>query len=214
MENTDIFWVLEPSILYKGNNFFKIIPKSNMTLNEKLNAITRLCIIGLIIGLFFHIHTLLCSMIIIIILIVIFGIWNIIQESRGSDDIENIMKNDKNIDHMTDIDIINVIETDKKNIIDDTVSIKFLEDKLYELSNKDPVPENADDELIPKNNDFSKFYTDMFKRPEELYQEREFQHYDIAFRDYFPDQSKFEELLYDPNICKADQKYCQPPIYK
>ncbi len=44
MTNNDIFWIYDPCILFDANNFYKIIPTSAMTYNQKLNAVTRLLI--------------------------------------------------------------------------------------------------------------------------------------------------------------------------
>lgn len=44
-ENKDyIFWIQEPSILYKNDNFLKFIPTTEMTRVEQMNAITRFLI--------------------------------------------------------------------------------------------------------------------------------------------------------------------------
>lgn len=40
----DEFWINDISILYKDKKFIEFIPHNNMTLNQKLNAITRFCI--------------------------------------------------------------------------------------------------------------------------------------------------------------------------
>lgn len=40
----DKFWINDPAILFKKNNFYQIIPTSQMSLSEKLNSLTRLFI--------------------------------------------------------------------------------------------------------------------------------------------------------------------------
>ena len=44
--NEEIFWGNEPGILFDWNRLSEIIPKSDMTPNQKLNAISRLILFG------------------------------------------------------------------------------------------------------------------------------------------------------------------------
>ena len=43
-KNIKNFWLEDITVLYKNNNYTKIIPTSNMSRNEQLNSITRFCI--------------------------------------------------------------------------------------------------------------------------------------------------------------------------
>ena len=43
------FWLDDPTVLFKQNSISKIWPSKDMTSNEKLNAMTRLIIVVLII---------------------------------------------------------------------------------------------------------------------------------------------------------------------
>lgn len=51
---TDSFWLNEPSILFNKNKIFQLLPNSNNTINENLNAITRLIIIISLVGYAFN----------------------------------------------------------------------------------------------------------------------------------------------------------------
>lgn len=51
--NNDVFWLNDPSVLFRNGNYYRIIPSSNMTKNEVLNALTRFFLYLLIIYLLF-----------------------------------------------------------------------------------------------------------------------------------------------------------------
>lgn len=53
-ESMDIFWIQHPSILINREQITKIIPMEKMTMNEKLNALSRLVILLTIIGFTFN----------------------------------------------------------------------------------------------------------------------------------------------------------------
>lgn len=50
MTSSTQFWTKDPSVLFNSEHIGKLLPQSNMTTEEKLNAITRLVIILTILG--------------------------------------------------------------------------------------------------------------------------------------------------------------------
>lgn len=74
MNNYDnnIFWLDDPSELYKNGNYANFIPKKEMTPIQKLNAATRLCIYISLLLLIFNLTDLLFVPILIIILIILY----------------------------------------------------------------------------------------------------------------------------------------------
>lgn len=71
MSDGDPFWLNDPSILFRKNNWYKIIPDRKMTSNEILNTLTRFCIYLLIIYLIFAKDKQYFYIIIFIILLII-----------------------------------------------------------------------------------------------------------------------------------------------
>jgi hypothetical protein len=53
-ERLNIFWAKNPSVLFDRDQLTNIIPSERMTMNEKLNALSRLVIILTIIGFIFN----------------------------------------------------------------------------------------------------------------------------------------------------------------
>ena len=45
-----MFWLDNPYILFNNENYTQFVPTNQMTLIEKMNAITRFCIYGIFIG--------------------------------------------------------------------------------------------------------------------------------------------------------------------
>lgn len=68
----DTFWIENPYILFEKDELVKFVPTKDMTLIQKMNAVTRFCLYGLIIGQLFNfkdtIMYLLCSIIILTII--------------------------------------------------------------------------------------------------------------------------------------------------
>lgn len=67
-----VFWIENPYILFEKEELVNFVPNKNMSMVEKMNAVTRFCLYGLIIGQLFNfsdnIMYMLCSLIILIII--------------------------------------------------------------------------------------------------------------------------------------------------
>ena len=95
----DKFWLDDPFVLYKNDNYTKIIPKYEMTKNEQLNSITRFCIYMIIIILMFnrgeYILILPITCLIIVILFKKFNNTDLFGRNKGLSKILNIRENKK-----------------------------------------------------------------------------------------------------------------------
>ena len=67
---SNIFWIKDPSVLFKNGNYKKILPKSTMSCTEKYNAVTRLFILLLIIFLVLGYTNVVILLIVLIVLTV------------------------------------------------------------------------------------------------------------------------------------------------
>lgn len=67
-----VFWIENPYILFEKEELVNFVPNKDMSILEKMNAVTRFCLYGLIIGQLFNfsnnIMYMLCSIIILIII--------------------------------------------------------------------------------------------------------------------------------------------------
>src|SRR5579862_3704531 len=74
---SDRFWIDDPAVLYKGGRYILIIPSTEMTRVEQLNAITRLCIYIIIIMLLFGIlgSWLILPLAVIILVVILYNIY-------------------------------------------------------------------------------------------------------------------------------------------
>lgn len=83
------FWMDDLTELYKNNNYLKIFPKYEMTREEQLNAITRFCLIFIVLILIFDTNEdwLYLPITIIVLLVIIYNV-NISAKDKKS---ENMM---------------------------------------------------------------------------------------------------------------------------
>lgn len=71
IDNVSDFWINDPTILFHGDNWYKIIPNDKMDINEILNSLTRIIIYLAIIYLIFSSDKQGIYLLIIILLIII-----------------------------------------------------------------------------------------------------------------------------------------------
>lgn len=107
MNNT--FWLDDINILFSEKNKYIFFPMQNMTLIEKLNAITRFCIYGIILGLIFGFNRLIIYLLMIIIIICILVVkvnLNLVKKNNYNNQenleklsckIQNILNNDNKL---------------------------------------------------------------------------------------------------------------------
>ena len=88
----DHFWLEDLSVLYKNNNYTKIIPTLTMTRPEQLNSMTRFFIILLFLFIFFeYTRTLLFIPFVCILFIIALYYINILDSDRQSKELSRIL---------------------------------------------------------------------------------------------------------------------------
>ena len=85
MDNKNVFWINDITILYKDNNYLKFFPDATMTRIEQLNAMTRLSIYSFILILIFYGESrwLYIPIILFILIIVLYYIY--IMDPQGKE---------------------------------------------------------------------------------------------------------------------------------
>ena len=76
-KSNDVFWLYDPTILFRNNNYYKIIPNANMTTNQIFNSLTLFFIFLAILCLLFCRQLIYVPIIAIIIII----FWYFIQKN-------------------------------------------------------------------------------------------------------------------------------------
>ncbi len=84
------FWLDNPNSLFNRSHISQIWPTSNLTMNEKLNAITRLIILLTIIG-----YMLTKNIRIVVSFFVAIGVIIVMQRTKSNDDIKESFQNEK-----------------------------------------------------------------------------------------------------------------------
>lgn len=108
MNNT--FWLEDINILFIDNNKYLFVPTNEMNLIEKLNAITRFCIYGILLSLLFNFNDILIYLFMIIIILCIFIVkfnYKLVKN--------NNVKKKENLDKLA-CKIQNILKTDNKLI--------------------------------------------------------------------------------------------------
>lgn len=93
------FWLEDPTILYKNNNYLKFFPTNNMSRIEQLNAITRLCLYYIVLLIILRKGNLYFGLpvFIIIFVIIIYIIYNNDYQGKYNDFInKKLIKQNKN----------------------------------------------------------------------------------------------------------------------
>jgi L-asparagine transporter-like permease len=78
MNDNYIFWLDDPSVLYKNGNYIKILPEVGMSRVDQLNAVTRFCIYFIILLLLFRpdqASWYYCPLIIIIFIVILYNLY-------------------------------------------------------------------------------------------------------------------------------------------
>jgi hypothetical protein len=206
MNNTDKIWYENINNFITSKNYFEILPSSTMSLESKLNALTRLSIyISIILALIKIDYTYLFIGIIALILSVI--IYNFQNKQRLSN--ERFM--DKN----------NIEVIDNKVCLRSTVNNPFMNPSLTDYSaNYDKCNIGACDLTNPKvsqsieNNFNSKLFRDVSDLYGKMSSQR--QYYTMPVTTIPNDQTGFAEWLYKaPPTCKeGNSQECHMNLYR
>ena len=194
-DNKTKFWLEDISVLYRNNNYKKLLPKSNMTNIEQLNTLTRFLIYSMFVCLLFNCDNI-CTFIFAMIIMIIFTYYAFIR---------------KNNDNFSSV-ITNTMITDKKQTCrEPTYDNPFMNPSLEDYNNENvPIACNSDDEdIINDIND--KVDPNLFLSSQELFDKTNVmrQFYTIPTNTIPNDQTEFAKLLYNTdNVCKHNQSGC------
>lgn len=180
------FWINNPSILFRKNNFYKIIPTKKMTKTEVLNTLTRLFIYLLMIYIIFYIHDTYIFLLIIGIIIIVIIYFNQNNDNGVVSTQENYPeKHEKNNDLKCQL-------PSKNN--------PFMNISIDDNPNRLPAC-NISDEI---NNKIFEDVNDVYDR---RYSQRQF--YTLPITTIPNDQTSFAKWLYGfPETCKENQTKC------
>ena len=129
------FWGKEPSILFKKNEITHLWPLSNMSLEEKMNAISRTIIILSLLGFLFT----LSMRFIFIGIITLFIIWFVYGNiAKKQDKIEGFHKNGKNQSAQIKITNPETLEVNLRSEFEDVTKKNPFNNVLLTQINDDP----------------------------------------------------------------------------
>ncbi|AGF85409.1 hypothetical protein QJ854_gp373 [Moumouvirus goulette] len=193
--NNDIFWIYDPMVLFRNNNWYKIIPTRNMSQVEALNSLTRLFIYLLIISAILLFVTNYAYIFVIAIIIIII-IYFIILNTSGPDALYN---DPNNIEKFTEEN------KNEPNCQRPTKNNPFMNVTLQDLQENINRPNacNIDDDITKneiQNNISGKI---------SLNEKNDRQFYTMPVTTIPNKQTEFAKWLYDlPETCKENQLNC------
>jgi len=226
-KNIKNFWLEDIAVLYKNNNYTKIIPTSNMSRNEQLNSITRFCIYYIILLLLTNKEDewIKLPLSIILLVIILFFI-NKNDSERDEKTFEKMtnLKNEysKEFDFKTKKNMEKLKLTyDENNDFSKSYCRRPTKDNPFinvtqDMLNKEDILPNGDDDFNDLDGDLSeemkeKFNEDLIKDAKDLFgvKNSQRQFFSVPERGV-PDTKKFANWLYKPSTnCKVDNE-CVP----
>lgn len=105
----DTFWLDDINILFSDKNKYNFVPTQHMTLIQKLNAITRFCIYGIMLGLLFGFSIFMIYLLMIIIILCILVVklnFNLVKKNNINQQenldklackVQNLLNNDNKL---------------------------------------------------------------------------------------------------------------------
>ena len=213
--NSESFWINDISVLYKKFDFNKLIPSLKMSKIEKLNTISRICILLIIILLIIDRTTQWIYILVLILLSTIviylcdknkkenYTVNNEIQVGRF-DQNDNISYDTNN-----DLDSISTIVKNSQ-CRKPSKDNPFMNNNIEDIGKYSPVACNSDDEDI-KSQITEQLNDDLYKNTTNLFEQKnaERQFYTVPVPNGIPDTVKFANWAYkSKRNCKTDQKDC------
>jgi hypothetical protein len=194
---SDKFWLQDPMVLFRGNNYYKIIPSKSMSKIEILNALTRFFFYLAILYILFSNTTDYIYIPLVGIVIVLF-LYFIQKNDPISEKMEQVCRQDK----------CNKIDVCQKP----TIGNPFMNVTMADLMDNRDRPEGcmSTDKLIKQDIDY-KFNYNLFKNVEDVfdrgYSQRQF--YTMPSTTIPNKQTEFAKWLYKlPETCKENQSNC------
>ncbi|AEX61544.1 hypothetical protein c7_L481 [Megavirus courdo7] len=198
----DVFWIYNPMILFDNDNWYKIIPTSNMTQIEALNAMTRLFLYLLILSalLSLVVNYAYALIIAIVVIIIIYFITANTRYNIG-DYRENFNESNSNNNDLNNNDSNKKIISSNCQIpIHNNPFMNINQLDLYENINELPV-------CNPNKDDIQEYLRDKVKISINEKNDRQF--YTTPVIKIPNEQNNFAKWLYDlPETCKENQLNC------
>lgn len=172
-------WINDLNILFSNNNYFKIVPNTSMSLNQKLNSLTRFSIIfSLLLYIFTQNYLYLYIFVIVFVIIYLLNLFNKEFFSLNNNEkLENCQK------PTNDNPLMNVLLTDD------------FENKKQACDFKDTDVEEVIDNKLNKNFDINTMYNKM----------NQYNYYTMPNTKVPNDQNAFAQWLYNSNKnCEKD----------
>lgn len=196
--NHDDFWLLNIKILFKKNRLIEFFPNYEMTLNEKLNSITRLSIyLGIILSLVSNNYN-------YMYISVIVSIFTVIIYKLQSDNIELYFDSYRN----------NTLKDVKKNCTLPTQHNPFMNyNVLVDNPKKSKACKSYNNNNVKKDIK-QNFNLNLYRDVSDLYQRNnsQRQYYTMPSTTMPNDQTKFAKWCYNTGkTCKEETIKCAPP---
>jgi len=198
---SELLWINDFKVLFSNNNYYKIIPKNSMSLNEKLNSITRFSFIfSVLTYLFTKNYLYLYIFVITAAILYLFNLFN--KENFNINNVNNLEINEQNESNS---------DSEDSNINDDTCQQPTNNNPLMNVLISDDFKNkkkacNINDDNI--KNDVSKLINkDLYFDVNTLYNKtNEYSYYTMPNTRVPNDQAAFANWLYNPNK-ECDKNY-------
>lgn len=214
MNYQDKFWLTDPMVLFRGNNYYKFLPTSSMNKTEILNALTRFFLYLTILYIIFaaDIEYIYIPIIAIVIIIMLYYIQqsdpkNNNEENFSSNNDNNNLENSLDNNNFNDnkFDNNSVCQMPSKNNPFMNLTLADLMDRPNRPPACNSLNEIVNDQMIGYlNENVFKDVNDVFDRG---FAQRQF--YTMPVTTVVNDQTKFAKWLYRlPETCKENQENC------
>jgi hypothetical protein len=220
----DKFWINDPSIFFKNNNYLNFIPSKSSSRIGILNSFSLFSIYVLVIFTLFYKQYIIYPLVSLIFIYILYKIY----EKNPKDPKEENLENNKDVVYDDDGNIVklstgyydpdgNLIFRSESPINRDlpcrkpTPDNPFMNPQIHDYNaGQMPAPCNSDDEDV-KNEIKGTFNKDLYRDVNDLFDIRnsERQFYTIPAPTIPPDQEKFAQWCFGQNDnCKSDQELC------
>ena len=108
------FWIENPYILFEKDELKNFVPTKNMTILQKMNAVTRLCIYGIILGYIFNFRDNIMYILFIIIILTIIS-YKISNKQKNEDEDLHKLFTSEQLDTLSDKLSEILVEKNKTN---------------------------------------------------------------------------------------------------
>ena len=131
------FWIENPSLLFEKDELKNFVPTKEMTIIQKMNAITRLCIYGIILGYMFNFRDNIMYILFIIIILTIIS-YKISNKQKNEDEDIHKLFTSQQLDSLSD----KLSDKLSEILVEKNTPINVLEN-FNKCSNNNNSPDNS-----------------------------------------------------------------------